>query len=400
MLHAAIPSPSHGVWYLGTIPVRAYALCILLGIVAAVAIGDRRFIARGGNPGQVADVAVWAVPFGVVGGRLYHVLTDWSAYFSDGGKGALGALRIWEGGLGIWGAIALGGVGAYYGCKRHGVPFAPFADAVAPGIAVAQAMGRWGNYFNQELFGRPTNLPWGLSIDPVNRPVGYEQASTFHPVFLYESIACLVIAVAVVWADKRFRLGHGRTFALYVGLYCVARGGLETLRIDEAHHILGVRLNVFTALIVGAGALAYFVRSSERHQGREPMRDGRVLAGRRRADIPSEHSEPDAPRGRRRAAATQKKDAQKKAEESPTPVRELSSAERLLARLEEQDRAWQQKQQATSAAPAALPTTEPSAEPRGSLESETSDSTKGDQPVAQAPAAESKSRGRRIKGKD
>lgn len=296
MIHAAFPSPEQGVWYLGAFPLRAYALCILAGIAVAVAIGNRRFVARGGLPGQVADVAVWAVPFGVVGGRAYHVLTDWDAYFGEGGKGFLGALRIWEGGLGIWGAIALGFLGAWIGCKRLDVPFVPFADAVAPGIAMAQAIGRWGNYFNQELFGKPTTMPWGLEIDPVNRPAGFESFQTFHPVFLYESLACIVIALVLVWADARFKMGHGRVFALYVSLYCLFRGPIENMRIDDAHHILGVRLNVFTSLIVGAIALSYFVRSSERYRGREFMRDGQILAGRRRADVP-----PASSGGKRRA---------------------------------------------------------------------------------------------------
>lgn len=277
MIPSYLPSPHHGVWHLGPIPLRAYALIILTGIFVAVWLGNRRWVARGGRDGQIADVAIWAVPFGVIGGRVYHVLTDWSAYFGDGGKGFLGALRIWEGGLGIWGAIALGALGAWIGCSRHGVPFAPFADSIAPGIAIAQAIGRWGNWFNQELFGKPTTVQWALTIDPQNRPAGFEQYATFHPTFLYESIACIAIAVIVMWADKRFVLGHGRAFAVYVAMYCAARGLIETLRIDEAHHIFGVRLNVFTALIVGFGALGYLVRSSERHPGREVMEHGKVI---------------------------------------------------------------------------------------------------------------------------
>lgn len=267
----SIPSPDHGVWFLGPVPIRAYALCILAGIFVAVWWGNKRFIERGGFDGQVAEVAIIAVPMGVLGGRLYHVITDWSAYFGDGGKGFLGALRVWEGGLGIWGALAMGALGAYVGCRREGIPFSTFGDAVAPGIAVAQAMGRWGNYFNQELFGRPTTVPWALEIDPQFRPAGYEQYSTFHPTFLYESIACLAIAAIVVWADRRFTMGHGRVFALYLALYCAARGAIETLRIDEAHHIAGIRLNVFTALIVGSCALVYLVRSLEHNPGREVL---------------------------------------------------------------------------------------------------------------------------------
>ena len=274
---AFIPSPSESVWQLGPFPLRAYALCILVGIFQAVWIGNRRFIARGGLDGQVADIAMWAVPFGVIGGRLYHVLTDWEIYFSEGGKGFIGALRIWEGGLGIWGAIALGGVGAWIGAKRQGVAFAPFADSIAPGVAFAQAIGRFGNWFNQELFGRPTTLPWGLEIDTANRPTNFTQFETFHPTFLYEAIACTIIGLFLLRSDKRYVMGHGRVFALYVAMYCVARGLIETIRIDDARLILGIRFNVFTALIIGAGALLYLVRSSEKNPGREIMSRGKLV---------------------------------------------------------------------------------------------------------------------------
>lgn len=276
-LPAFIPSPSVSVWQLGPFPLRAYALCILVGIFQAVWLGNRRFIARGGLDGQVTDIAMWAVPFGVIGGRLYHVMTDWEIYFSEGGKGFLGALRIWEGGLGIWGAIALGGVGAWIGAKRQGVAFAPFADSIAPGVAFAQAIGRFGNWFNQELFGRPTTLPWGLEIDTANRPTNFTQFETFHPTFLYEAIACTLIGLFLLRADKRYVMGHGRVFALYVAMYCAARGLIETLRIDDARLILGIRLNVFTALLIGAGALLYLVRSSERNPGREVLSGGKLV---------------------------------------------------------------------------------------------------------------------------
>lgn len=277
---ASIPSPSNGVWSLGPIPLRAYALIILLGIGVAIYLGNKRWIERGGLKDQVLDVAMWAVPFGVIGGRIYHVLTDWSTYFSENGRGFLAALKIWEGGLGIWGAIALGGVGVYIAAKRMQLAFLPLADALAPGIVLAQAIGRFGNYFNQELFGRPTTLPWGLEIDAIHRPVGYEEFATFHPTFLYESIACVAIAAIIIWADKKFTLGYGRVFALYVALYCAARGVIETVRIDEATRLLGIRLNVFTALIIGLGALTYFVLSAERYPGREVVENGQVLSAR------------------------------------------------------------------------------------------------------------------------
>ena len=165
MLTQFIPSPAEGVWYLGPLPLRGYALCIIAGIVAAVWIGERRWLARGGTHGEVTDIALWAVPFGVVGGRLYHVITDHDLYFGEG-RSAINALYVWRGGLGIWGAIALGGVGVWIGAHRKGIRVPPMLDALAPGVLIAQAMGRWGNWFNQELFGRPSTLPWALKIDP------------------------------------------------------------------------------------------------------------------------------------------------------------------------------------------------------------------------------------------
>ena len=272
MIHSlvtSIPSPDQSVWYLGPVPLRAYALCILAGIFVAMWVGDRRWVARGGNKGLVYDVAIWAVPFGIIGGRIYHVMTDWSTYFGAQGLGLIDALRIWQGGLGIWGAIALGTVGAWIGCRRHGVPLPPFADALAVGVPLAQAIGRVGNWFNQELFGRPTDLPWGLEIDPVHRPDGYEQFATFHPTFLYEALWLIGVAALVAWADRRWKLGHGRAFALYVAAYCVGRLGMELLRIDPATQIAGIRVNVFTSVLVGLGALVYFVISSRTHPGRE-----------------------------------------------------------------------------------------------------------------------------------
>ena len=270
---AFIPSPGQGVWHLGPFPIRAYALCIIAGVVVAIWMGERRWVARGGRPGQVGDIAIWAVPFGLVGGRLYHVLTDWRLYFGDG-RNPVSVLYVWQGGLGIWGAISLGALGAYIGARRARVRFPPLADALAPGIAVAQAIGRWGNWFNQELFGKPTTLPWGLEIDPAHRqdlPVKYQAYETFHPTFLYESIRDLGVAGLVNWADCRFRLGHGRAFALYVAAYTAGRGWIEYLRIDPVQEsdVFGLRLNVWTSLVVFVAAVAYFVWSARRHPGRE-----------------------------------------------------------------------------------------------------------------------------------
>ena len=273
-----IPSPSQGVWHLGPIPIRGYALCIILGVVVAIWIGERRWTARGGVRGQVSDIAIWAVPFGLVGGRLYHVITDPARYFGHDGN-PVAVLYVWQGGLGIWGAIALGGVGAWIGARRYGVRLPPLADALAPGIVVAQAIGRWGNWFNQELFGKPSTLPWALKIDPEHRPPGYEQYATFHPTYLYECIWDLGTAGLVVWLDRRFKLGHGRAFAVYVMAYTAGRAWIEDLRIDvvEANDVFGLRLNVWTSIVVFLGAAVYFVVSSRLRPGREESvwREGR-----------------------------------------------------------------------------------------------------------------------------
>ncbi|MCW2518215.1 MAG: prolipoprotein diacylglyceryl transferase, partial [Mycobacterium sp.] len=268
---AYIPSPSQGVWHLGFVPIRAYALCIIAGIVAALVIGDRRWEARGGERGVIYDVALWAVPFGLIGGRLYHVMTDWQKYFGADGAGFLAALRIWDGGLGIWGAVALGGVGAWIACRRRGIPLPAFGDAIAPGIVLAQAIGRLGNYFNQELYGRETDLPWGLTIydrlDPtgVVSPHSLDGVSTgqvyavVHPTFLYELLWNVLIFALLLWADRRFKLGHGRLFALYVASYCVGRFWVELMRSDTATLIAGIRVNSFTSTFVFIGAVIYIM---------------------------------------------------------------------------------------------------------------------------------------------
>ncbi|MFJ7244341.1 prolipoprotein diacylglyceryl transferase [Kitasatospora sp. NPDC098652] len=267
---AFLPSPSRGVIHLGPLPLRAYAFCIILGIVVAVWLGGRRWAARGGDRAAVADIALWMVPFGLLGGRLYHVITTPEPYFKANGN-PVHALYVWNGGLGIPGALALGAVGAWIGCRRRGIALPAFADAIAPGIALAQAIGRWGNWFNQELFGRPTTLPWGLEISPAKRPAGLENVATYHPTFLYESLWSVGVALLVIWADRRFRLGHGRAFALYVAAYAVGRFWVEYLRIDEAHAFLGLRLNDWTSIAAFAGAAACFVFSARRRPGREEI---------------------------------------------------------------------------------------------------------------------------------
>lgn len=267
MEFAYLPSPSRGVVDLGPIPLRGYAFCIIIGVFVAVWLGNKRWIARGGRPGTVADISVWAVPFGLVGGRLYHVITDYQLYFSDG-RDWVDAFKIWEGGLGIWGAIAFGAVGAWIGCRRRGIPLPAWADALAPGIAVAQAIGRWGNWFNQELYGKKTDVPWALKITSAEDG---RVPGTYHPTFLYESLWCIGVAVLVIWADRRFKLGHGRAFALYVASYCVGRFWIEYMRVDDAHEVLGLRLNNWTALLVFVLAVVYLVVSARTRPGREEV---------------------------------------------------------------------------------------------------------------------------------
>ncbi len=305
MTVAYLPSPPTGVWHLGPFPIRAYALCIIAGVIAAIWLGEKRWVARGGRPDTVGDVAVWAVPFGLVGGRLYHVLTDPELYFGSGPNWRpLATLYVWEGGLGIWGAIALGTFGAYLGCRGRGIKFGAFADALAPGVVVAQAIGRWGNWFNQELFGKPTTLPWGLEIDPAHRG-DLQQYSTFQPTFLYESIWDLGVAGLVIWADRRYRLGHGRAFALYVMAYTAGRCWIEYLRVDPANHIFGLRLNVWTSILVFLAAAAYFVIVGRRHPGRE-------------TDVQSAPSEPSAP-----APDSDSTNGDEPADVAPEPQRRL-----------------------------------------------------------------------------
>ncbi|WP_083661420.1 prolipoprotein diacylglyceryl transferase [Actinophytocola xanthii] len=271
---ANIPSPDRGVWELGPIPIRAYALCIIAGIVVAIWWTERRWAARGGTPGTIIDIAVFAVPFGLVGGRLYHVATDYHRYFGEG-RNPLDALRIWDGGLGIWGAIALGAVGAWIGCRVKKVPLPAFGDAAAPGIVTAQAIGRLGNYFNQELYGGPTDLPWGLEIyrrvnengavDNLNGvAVNHIPEQVVHPTFLYELLWNLAVAALVVWADRRFRLGHGRAFAVYVAGYTLGRTWIELMRTDEATMVGGLRVNVWVSILVFVGAIVYLVLAKRR----------------------------------------------------------------------------------------------------------------------------------------
>ncbi|NBE83704.1 prolipoprotein diacylglyceryl transferase [Micromonospora rubida] len=266
---AALPSPSTAVWQLGPLPLRAYALCIIAGIVVACVVTERRLRQRGVAPGAVLDIAVWAVPTGIIGARIYHVITSPEKYFGAGGE-PLKAFAIWEGGLGIWGAVAGGALGAWFAARQLGIPFTVVADALAPGLPLAQAVGRLGNWFNNELYGGLTTLPWGLRVhdmDPSNpghaKTIDGEPVllpGLYHPTFLYEALWNVGVAALVLFLDRKLRLGKGRAFALYVMGYTAGRFWIELMRTDEATHILGVRLNVFTAALVFVGALIYFLR--------------------------------------------------------------------------------------------------------------------------------------------
>ncbi len=265
-----IPSPPQGVWEIGPFPLRAYALWIILGIVIAIWWGEKRWVARGGRAGVVVDTALWAIPFGLIGGRIYHVATDWYRYFGEG-RNPVDALKIWDGGLGIWGAVAFGALGAYIGLRQQGIrAIGAFGDSVAPGIVLAQGIGRLGNYFNQELYGRETDVPWALEIyQRYDETYGYSETigrstgqvlATVHPTFLYELLWNVLVAVVLVLVDRRFRLGHGRLFALYVALYCFGRFWVELMRADSATQVFGLRINTIVSVVVMVAALVYFFR--------------------------------------------------------------------------------------------------------------------------------------------
>ncbi|GAA1339363.1 prolipoprotein diacylglyceryl transferase [Arthrobacter roseus] len=302
-LPLSIPSPSWSGFEIGPLTVHAYALCILLGILLAMWMTAKRWKGRDGNPDVIYDICIWAIPFGIVGGRLYHVVSSPDAYFGPDGDLAL-IPQIWLGGLGIWGAVALGALGAWIGCRRAGVRLSDFLDAAAPGVLLAQAVGRWGNWFNQELFGGPTDLPWGLEIDPghPNFPAGAEAGTLFHPTFLYESLWNLAGVAILLLLDKKFRLGGGRLFWLYVAYYTLGRVWIEALRIDDAEMLtffgLTQRLNVWVSVVVFVLAIAAYVFLTLRKPQSEgvdsPDIPGNVES--EKASAGDESPTPDAPR--------------------------------------------------------------------------------------------------------
>jgi prolipoprotein diacylglyceryl transferase len=269
----SIPSPASSGLHLGPFEVHVYGLMYVVGLAAAALITVRRWEARGGSRELVYEVAMWGFPAGLIGGRLYFDLT------SSGEVPAhwWGAFAVWDGGMGIWGGIAAGTLVGLWRLRRAGVPIAPFMDAAAPALLVGQAIGRVGNYFNQELFGGPTSLPWALQISPAHRPAGYETFATFHPTFLYELTWNLALAAFLVWLGHHRRIRPPGLFALYVAGYSAFRIFEESLRVDPAHHILGLRLNLYVATLLCLAGLLWFVRTQGWRPGWRWWRRGAAL---------------------------------------------------------------------------------------------------------------------------
>lgn len=267
---SSIPSPEISYIDLGPLRLHFYALFILTGIVLAVLLSDYRLHKRGADRGVILDIALWAVPFGILGGRLFHVFTHPRDYFYEGAD-LLRVFYVWEGGLAIYGALILGAVGAYIGVRQAGLKFWSVADALAPGILLAQAIGRWGNYFNQELFGLPTDLPWALEIPASNPayPAGFPAGVTFHPTFAYEMLWSLTGVVVLLILDRKLNLRFGRLFGLYLVIYSLGRAWIEAIRIDPSEIVLGLRINIWSAIVGIVVGLTIIIVQHYRHRGIE-----------------------------------------------------------------------------------------------------------------------------------
>ncbi|WP_104473867.1 prolipoprotein diacylglyceryl transferase [Microterricola pindariensis] len=266
----SIPSPEWSYFDLGPFRIHAYALCILAGIVAATIMTSMRLTKRGAEPGIVLDIILWAVPLGIIGARIYHVLTHPGDYFYPGAD-LLRTLYIWEGGNAIFGALIGGAIGAYIGCRMTGIRFWSFADALAPGMLLAQAMGRLGNWFNAELFGLPTTLPWGLEISQSNPafPVGLPEGTLFHPTFLYEIVWNLAGVALILLLERKLTLRWGKAFAVYLIWYGLGRSFFEAIRVDPSEMFLGVRTNIWAAWLAVVIGIVLFIVQSRRHTGVE-----------------------------------------------------------------------------------------------------------------------------------
>jgi len=264
---SSIPSPGITGFSLGPFTIRFYALFIIAGIIVATWLTSRRLRQRGAERGIVIDVALWAVPVGIIGGRLYHVVTHPGDYFYPGAD-LWRVFYVWEGGLAIFGAIMFGSVGAFIACRRAGLRFLSFADALVPGLLIAQAIGRFGNYFNQELFGTPTDLPWGLQIDPSSPafPPGLPPDTLFHPLFLYEMLWNLAGAAAILLIERKTPLRWGKALGMYLIIYGTGRAWFESFRLDPTEfEVAGLKINMLAAMLVAAGGLALFLIQSRRH---------------------------------------------------------------------------------------------------------------------------------------
>lgn len=283
---AYIPSPSRAVWQLGPIPVKAYALCVVAGIVAAFLAADWRHRRAGGRPGDVTYVATWAIFAGLAGARLYSVVTDFQLYVG-GGHDWLDALKIWDGGFGLPGALAAGGAAAWLAARRAGLDLVRLAGAVAPGLAFGLAIGAWGNWFSQQLYGRPSRLPWAVEIAPAQRVPGYESYATFQPTFLYQSLWDVAVGCLVIWAARRLQVTGDRALALCLCADAVGRYWVDSLRVDFAHHLLGLRLDQWVMIAVAAGSAAYLYRTRRRVPGALAALASRLGRFRRAAPAPS-----------------------------------------------------------------------------------------------------------------
>jgi prolipoprotein diacylglyceryl transferase len=251
-----LPSPAHGTIDIGPLRLHAYGLMLALGVLVAARIADARWRRAGNDSKVIAELAVPVVVAGVIGARIYHLFTGYK--WSE--SGIVGAFQIWKGGLSIWGAVAGGLLAVVFLARRRHLDTLALLDAMGPAVVVAQAIGRWGNWFNQELFGKPSKLPWALEIDPAHRPFGYELTKTFQPTFLYESIWCLIIFATIVWLERHRGLVKGQAFALYVALYTFGRIFFEWMRVDPASKIFGVRFNLLLSAVLCVGATVWFVR--------------------------------------------------------------------------------------------------------------------------------------------
>ena len=262
---AFLPSPASDIWRLGPVPVRAFALCMVVGVLAGLWLTDWRYRRAGGQPGIVLNVATVAVPVGIAGARVYSVVTDYGLYFGRG-RDWTNMFRIWQGGLGMAGAVAAGALATWLYCRRHDIDLGPLALAAAPALPVAQAIAVWGNWFSQGLYGRPSGLPWAVAIAPSHRAAGYLAAATFQPIFLYESVLYLLVAASVAYAIRRYRLSGDRAFALYAGLYATARFFVEAQRVGYTPRLFGLRTNEVAMLVILIPAWCYLVAVRSRRR--------------------------------------------------------------------------------------------------------------------------------------